>query len=32
MNNDKYEVIYCQKDDDYRIYCDVCDGLCIERF
>ena len=24
-------VIYC-KDDEYRVYCDVCDNSCIERF
>ena len=27
-----YKVIYCPEDDEYRIYCDVCDNLCIERF
>ena len=29
---DNYEVIYCADDDEYRIYCDICDKLCIERF
>ena len=26
------EVIYCPEDDEYRLYCDVCDKLCIERY
>ena len=33
MNSDKnYEVIYCADDDEYRVYCEVCDKLCIERY
>ena len=24
-------VIYCE-DGEYRVYCDVCDNLCIQRF
>ena len=32
MNCDNYEVIYCPEDDEYRIYCSVCDNLCIERY
>ena len=32
MDSDNYEVIYCPEDDEYRVYCDVCDKLCIERF
>ena len=27
----KYEAIYCE-DGEYRVFCDVCDALCIERF
>ena len=31
--NDKYEVIDCPEDDgEYRVYSEVCDKLCIERF
>ena len=26
------EIIYCANDDEYRVYCDICDKLCIERF
>ena len=26
------EVIYCPEDDEYRVYSDVCDKLCIQRF
>ena len=25
-------VIYCADDDEYRVYCDVCDKLRIQRF
>ena len=32
MNSENQEVIYCPEDDEYRVYCDVCDKLCIERF
>ena len=32
MDNDKYQVICCPEDDEYRVYCDICDKLCIERF
>ena len=31
-DNNNYEVIYCPEDDEYRVYCDICDKLCIERF
>ena len=31
MNSDNPLVIYCE-DNEYRVYCDVCDKLCIERF
>ena len=32
MNSDNQQVIYCPEDDEYRIYCDTCDSLCIQRF
>ena len=32
MDSDNYEVIYCPESDEYRIHCDICDKLCIERF
>ena len=32
MISENLEVIYCPGDDEYRIYCDICDKLCIERF
>ena len=31
MNSENHQVIYCE-DGEYRVYCDVCDNLCIERF
>ena len=30
--SDNYEVIYCADDDEYRVYCAICDELCIERY
>ena len=32
MDSDNHEVIYCPDDDEYRIYCVVCDKLFIDRF
>ena len=31
MDNENQLVIYCE-DGEYRIYCNICDSLCIERF
>ena len=32
MNYENQLVIYCEDDGEYRVYCDVCDSLCIQRF
>ena len=32
MHSENYEVINCEDDGEYRVYCDVCDNYCIERF
>ena len=32
MDVENQLVIYCEDDGEYRVYCDVCDSLCIERF
>ena len=32
MNCDNQEVIFCEDDRKYRVFCDKCDKLCIERF
>ena len=33
MDEDIYEqAIYCEDDNEYRIYCQICDKLCIVRF
>ena len=29
---DKYEVFYCADDNEYRVYCQVCDEFCVERY
>ena len=31
-DNINYEVVYCETDGEYRVYCEICDTLCIERF
>ena len=31
MGSEKQEFIYCADDKEYRIYCEICDKLCIER-
>ena len=25
-------VMYCPEDDEYRVYCEICDNLCMELF
>ena len=33
MDEDIYDnAIYCEDDNEYSVYCDVCDNLCIERY
>ena len=32
MDSDNQEAIYCEDDGENRIYCNICDKLCIERF
>ena len=32
MNSDNPLVIYCEDDGEYRVFCEICDKLCIERF
>ena len=32
MDNENQLVIYCEVDGEYRVYCDICDSLCIQRF
>ena len=34
MEKENQEIIYCEDDNDYRIYCDICDKfrIRIERF
>ena len=32
MDCENQLVIYCEDDGEYRVYCYVCDSLCIERF
>ena len=31
MNSDNKQIIFCPEDNEYRIYCGICDELCIER-
>ena len=32
MDKENQLVIYCEDDGEYRVYCNICDSLCIERF
>ena len=32
MDSENQLVIYCEDDGEYRVYCDICDNLCIQRF
>ena len=32
MDCENQLVIYCEDDGEYRVYCEICDNLCIERF
>ena len=32
MESENQEVMYCPEDEKYRVSCDICDKLCIERF
>ena len=32
MKKDILENIFCENDADFRVYCSICDILCIERF
>ena len=31
MDSDDYDVIYCPENGTYRVYCEICDKICIER-
>ena len=31
MNSENQQVIFCE-DGEYRVYCDICDELCIEQY
>ena len=32
MDGDNQEVLYCEDDGEYKVYCETCDKLCIKRF
>ena len=32
MNSDNQQDINCPEDDEYRVYCEICDNSCTERF
>ena len=32
MNSENQQVIYCDDDNEYRVYCNICDKLCVKRF
>ena len=32
MDIENQEVNFCEIEGEYRVYCNICDNLCIERF
>ena len=32
LSENKMDPIYCPEDDTYRIYCGICDKLCIDSY
>ena len=32
MDIENQEIIYCADDEEYRVYCNIYDKLCIKRF
>ena len=30
--DNSYEIIYHPEEDEYRVYCEICDKFCIERY
>ena len=32
MDSENQEVIYCPEDDDYRVFCEIYDKFCIEKY
>ena len=32
MESENEQVVYCAEDDEYKMYCDICDKICIERY
>ena len=32
MDIENQEVLYYEDDDEYRVYCEICNKLCMERF
>ena len=32
MDTDNLEVILCEDDREYKVVCNICDKLCVERF
>ena len=32
MNSDNPLVIYCEDNGEYRVFCEICDKFCIERY
>ena len=32
MHIENQEFIYCPEDGEFRVYCNICDLLCIERY
>ena len=31
-DSDNYEGLFCADNDEYRVHCEICDKICIERY
>ena len=32
MNSDEQLIVYCEEENEDKVYCSICDNFCIERF
>ena len=32
MNSDEHLIVFGEKDNEFRVYCKICDNFCIQRF
>ena len=32
MNSDEQLIVYCEKYNEFKVYCNICDNFCIQQF